>query len=73
MVDMYTVRHKYFRWTGRTAGLFVAYVIAFPSLLGYVAYTTDVSGTLRISYSPVDFQEMSKAIFRSEFKYRDFH
>ena len=38
-------RHKYFRWTGRTARITFAYVVAFPALIGYLAYTTDVSGS----------------------------
>lgn len=38
MVD----RYKYFRWTGRTAWITFAYVVAFPTLIGYYAYTTDV-------------------------------
>ena len=36
-------RHKYFRWNGRTARITFAYVVAFPALIGYLAYTTDVS------------------------------
>jgi hypothetical protein len=36
-------RHVYFRWTGRTARLTFIYVAVVPSLLGYLAYTTDVS------------------------------
>ncbi len=40
---MYVNRHKYFRWTPRTAWLTVAYVFAFPGVIGYLAYTTDVS------------------------------
>lgn len=36
-------RHKFFRWTGRTAGLTFAYAIAFPAFVGYWAYTTEVS------------------------------
>ena len=39
---MFTNRHKYFRWTGRTARITFAYVVAFPALIGYLAYTTDV-------------------------------
>ena len=35
-------RYKYFRWTPRTAWISIAYVILFPSFLGYVAYNTDV-------------------------------
>jgi hypothetical protein len=36
-------RHKYFRWTGRTARITFAYMVAFPAFIGYLAYTTDVS------------------------------
>jgi hypothetical protein len=39
---MFVNRHKYFRWTGRTARITFAYVVAFPALIGYLAYTTDV-------------------------------
>ena len=39
-------RHKYFRWTGRTARITFAYMVAFPALIGYLAYTTDVSWNL---------------------------
>lgn len=42
-VDMMVNRHKYFRWTGRTARITFAYVVAVPALIGYLAYTTDVS------------------------------
>jgi len=35
-------RHKYFRWTGRTARITFAYMVAFPAFIGYLAYTTDV-------------------------------
>ena len=41
---MYVNRHKYFRWTGRTAWLTFAYAVAVPAMVGYLAYTTDVSG-----------------------------
>jgi hypothetical protein len=40
---MHANRHKYFRWTPRTAGITFAYVVAFPAFVGYLAYTTDVS------------------------------
>lgn len=36
-------RHKYFRWTKRTAFLSFAYVIAVPAFVGYWAFVTDVS------------------------------
>ncbi|KAG9247638.1 hypothetical protein BJ878DRAFT_539136 [Calycina marina] len=39
--NMHMNRHKYFRWTGRTARITFAYVVAFPALIGYLAYTTD--------------------------------
>ena len=45
---MYVNRHKYFRWTPRTAWLTFAYVVAIPSVFGYMAYTTDVSGRVFI-------------------------
>jgi hypothetical protein len=41
--DMHANRYKYFRWTPRTAGISFAFMVAFPALVGYVAYTTDVS------------------------------
>lgn len=39
---MYVNRHKYFRWTPRTAWLTFAYVVLVPGIFGYMAYTTDV-------------------------------
>jgi len=36
-------RYKHFRWTPRTAWITVAYVCIVPSIMGYFAYTTDVS------------------------------
>jgi hypothetical protein len=36
-------RHKYFRWTRRTATLSFVYVMAVPAALGYFGYITDVS------------------------------
>lgn len=36
-------RHKYFRWTPRTARLTFIYVALIPSIMGYIAYKTDVS------------------------------
>ena len=39
---MFVNRHKYFRWTGRTARITFAYVVMFPAFIGYWAYTTDV-------------------------------
>lgn len=43
LVDMIVNRHKYFRWTKRTAFLSFAYVIAVPAFVGYWAFVTDVS------------------------------
>ncbi|KAI9850934.1 MAG: hypothetical protein M1838_004820 [Thelocarpon superellum] len=39
--NMYVNRHKYFRWTPRTAWLTFAYVVAVPSIVGYLAYSTE--------------------------------
>lgn len=44
VTDMQTNRYKYFRWTARTGWLTVAYVVAFPAFIGYMAIATDVSG-----------------------------
>ncbi|KAJ8109128.1 hypothetical protein ONZ43_g6221 [Nemania bipapillata] len=38
---MSTNRHKYFRWTKRTAGLTFVYAVAMPTILGILAYQTD--------------------------------
>ncbi|KZF23959.1 hypothetical protein L228DRAFT_266333 [Xylona heveae TC161] len=38
---MVTNRHKYFRWTGRTAWLTFVYVAAVPSIVLYLGYKTD--------------------------------
>ncbi len=40
---MYVNRHKYFRWTPRTAWLTFVYVVAVPTVFGTMAYVTDVS------------------------------
>jgi hypothetical protein len=40
--DMTTNRHKYFRWTRRTAWLSFAYVVLVPAMLGTAGYMTDV-------------------------------
>lgn len=45
---MVTNRHKYFRWTPRTAWITFAYVVVVPSIVGYVAYQTDVSIMIEI-------------------------
>lgn len=36
-------RHKYFRWTPRTAWISFAYVILVPGILGVAGYMTEVS------------------------------
>ena len=48
--DMYTNRHKYFRWTPRTAWITLAYVVLVPSMVGYIGYVTDVSIGVPIKY-----------------------
>lgn len=35
-------RHKYFRWTPRTAWITFAYVVVVPAMLGTAGYMTDV-------------------------------
>ena len=42
--DMSANRWKYFRWTPRTALISFVYVVAVPSVVGYVGYVTEVSG-----------------------------
>lgn len=37
-------RWQYFRWTGRTALISFVYMVAVPSLVGYIGWRTDVSG-----------------------------
>ena len=41
--DMSANRWKYFRWTPRTAWITFVYVVAVPSLVGYVGFVTEVS------------------------------
>ena len=41
-VDMSSNRWKYFRWTPRTAWISFVYIVAVPSVVGYVGYVTDV-------------------------------
>jgi hypothetical protein len=36
-------RHKYFRWTKRTAWITFAYVVLVPGMLGTAGYMTEVS------------------------------
>ncbi|KAF5634552.1 nadh:ubiquinone oxidoreductase subunit [Fusarium sp. NRRL 52700] len=45
---MMKTRHHYFRWTPRTARLTFIYVAVVPSIMGYIAYKTDV--TLGVRY-----------------------
>ncbi|RKF55469.1 NADHubiquinone oxidoreductase 6.6kD subunit [Golovinomyces cichoracearum] len=40
--NMWINRYKYFRWTGRTAKITFAYMVVVPSIIGYIAYTSDV-------------------------------
>jgi hypothetical protein len=42
---MTTNRHKYFRWTRRTAWISFAYVMLVPAMLGTAGYMTEVSAT----------------------------
>ena len=42
-LDMSANRWKYFRWTPRTAWITFVYVVAVPSVIGYVGYVTEVS------------------------------
>jgi hypothetical protein len=44
MLDMMVNRHKYFRWTKRTAWITFAYVVLVPTMLGTAGYMTEVSG-----------------------------
>ncbi|KAI9788494.1 MAG: hypothetical protein M1835_002241 [Candelina submexicana] len=47
VIDMYVNRHKYFRWTPRTAWLTFVYVVAVPSIFGYMGYVTDGKWDMR--------------------------
>ncbi|EPE36756.1 hypothetical protein GLAREA_08919 [Glarea lozoyensis ATCC 20868] len=38
-------RHKYFRWTGRTARITFAYMFLFPAFIGVLAYRYEVCNT----------------------------
>lgn len=42
-IAMQKSRHLYFRWTPRTARIGFIYVLVIPSLMGYLAYQTQVS------------------------------
>lgn len=39
--NMSSNRWKYFRWTPRTAWISFVYMVAVPSVVGYVGYVTD--------------------------------
>ncbi|ROW12580.1 hypothetical protein VMCG_00237 [Cytospora schulzeri] len=41
LANMSTNRHKYFRWTPRTALITINFMVLVPSLLGAVAYSTE--------------------------------
>lgn len=41
--DLNANRHKYFRWTPRTAWITFVYVGLVPGIIGYLGYTSDVS------------------------------
>ncbi|KAF7879515.1 hypothetical protein EAF04_000711 [Stromatinia cepivora] len=45
--NMFTNRHKYFRWTGRTAGITFVFGAVIPSIVGYLAYTTEGKWEMR--------------------------
>ncbi|KAI0166605.1 NADH:ubiquinone oxidoreductase 6.6kD subunit [Xylariaceae sp. FL1272] len=38
---MQSNRHRYFRWTKRTAGITVVYAVIIPTIVGVLAYQTD--------------------------------
>lgn len=40
---MQKARHKFFRWTPRTARITIMYVAVIPTIMGIIAYKTDVS------------------------------
>ncbi|KAI1082181.1 NADH:ubiquinone oxidoreductase 6.6kD subunit [Whalleya microplaca] len=44
---MITNRHKYFRWTPRTARISFMYLVVVPAALGYIGYQTDGKYDLR--------------------------
>ncbi|KAI1106898.1 NADH:ubiquinone oxidoreductase 6.6kD subunit [Jackrogersella minutella] len=45
--NMTTNRHKYFRWTPRTARITFIYAILVPTIAGIVAYKTDAKWDFR--------------------------
>ncbi|KAI2782938.1 NADH:ubiquinone oxidoreductase 6.6kD subunit [Daldinia loculata] len=46
--NMTTNRHKYFRWTPRTARITFMYAVVVPAILGTIAYTTDGKYDFRV-------------------------
>ncbi|KAI1344304.1 NADH:ubiquinone oxidoreductase 6.6kD subunit [Xylariaceae sp. FL0016] len=44
---MTTNRHKFFRWTPRTAGITLMYAVVVPTIAGIVAYKTDGKWDMR--------------------------
>lgn len=48
--EMTVNRHKYFRWTPRTAWITFAYVIVVPAMLGTAGYMTDVGLVGRLQW-----------------------
>ncbi|KAI0512751.1 NADH:ubiquinone oxidoreductase 6.6kD subunit [Xylaria bambusicola] len=38
---MTTNRHKYFRWTPRTAGTTIGFLVVVPFIVGVIGYQTD--------------------------------
>ncbi|KAF2120179.1 hypothetical protein BDV96DRAFT_642027 [Lophiotrema nucula] len=45
--NMMVNRHKYFRWTPRTARITFIYVVAVPAVLGTLGYMTDGKWNMR--------------------------
>ncbi|TPX14327.1 uncharacterized protein E0L32_005523 [Thyridium curvatum] len=45
--NMTTNRHKYFRWTGRTAGITFVYVAVVPSIFYWITVSTQDKWDLR--------------------------
>lgn len=48
---MYINRHKYFRWNRKTATIGFMYMVAIPSVVGYIGYKTEVSRYVRLGIS----------------------
>ncbi|ATZ54210.1 hypothetical protein BCIN_10g02260 [Botrytis cinerea B05.10] len=45
--NMSTNRHKYFRWTGRTAAISFVFGAVIPSIVGYMAIKTEGKWDMR--------------------------